>query len=225
MPHVRNYANSKWKRIEEKLIYLFHSSNKSIVSSIWFDFSSAYFRFRFFRSSACPFSPLSMLLLFLSLVVQLIESKQHRNAIKKTVSLQSQSLQFSNFECLLFSPHAKAGESQCALHSLAINLQLQRIICNMHTYIYLYISVWEREECRRRGVKCSTTFDFKRFCLVADKFLAYFLIFWGNYLAFLLLGYEIMSDMPIPLYSTHNVNDNQVKKWECNNDRGTAWGD
>lgn len=25
------YANSKWKRIEEKLIYLFHSSNKSIV--------------------------------------------------------------------------------------------------------------------------------------------------------------------------------------------------
>lgn len=187
MPHVRNYANSKWKRIEEKLIYLFHSSNKSIVFQ--FDSISAQLIFVlgssvFFRS--CPFSLLSMLLLFLSLVVQLIESKQHRNAIKKTVAVQSQSLQFSNFECLLFSPHAKAGESQCALHSLAINLQLHRIICNMHTYtyihilyIYMYTCVWEKDgkECRRRGVKCSKTFDFNRFCLVADKFLAYFLIF------------------------------------------------
>lgn len=151
---------------------------------------------------------------------------------KKTVAVQSQSLQFSNFECLLFSPHAKAGESQCALHSLAINLQLHRIICNMHTYnihtyiycIYIYTCVWEKEECRRRGVKCSKTFDFNRFCLVADKFLAYFLIFWGNYLAFLLLGYEIMPDMPIPLDSTHNVNDNQVRKWECKNDMKTAGG-
>lgn len=58
MPHVRNYANSKWKRIEEKLIYLFHSSNKSIVFQ--FDSISAQLIF-VLGSSVHPFVRLSVL--------------------------------------------------------------------------------------------------------------------------------------------------------------------